>query len=272
VAARYSSTPVLRNNVGALVSEAVAFGRDIGSRHLRRQRPPSQTWRTSLTSSRDSIGFGSSLLKSVGRSTILLKWYSFRAQRDPKEIRMNIRPVASTSAAVALMTVLSAVPIAAQAAAAGTRRSVAANHWTPPKKSWGDPDLQGSWPTASLVGTPFERPVQFGERRFLTDDELAARDKQFADDAERVKRTTESGAEVDEGTGPPADWGEGSLRKAARITSLIVDPPIPGVHRVGTAASQKQWNDGTRCRVRTQLLAKQLQRRSLEWPGRSRSL
>ena len=138
---------------------------------------------------------------------------------------MNIRPVASTSAAVALMTVLSAVPIAAQAAAAGTRRSVAANHWTPPKTSWGDPDLQGSWPTASLVGTPFERPVQFGERRSLTDDELAARDKQFADDAERVKRTTESGAEVDEGTGPPAHWGEGSLRKAARITSLIVDPP-----------------------------------------------
>src|SRR4029077_13080954 len=127
--------------------------------------------------------------------------------------------LASLSAAVALMTMLSAVPIAAQAPASAARKGVAAKPWTPPKTAWGEPDLQGSWPTASLVGTPFERPVQFGERTFLTDEELAARDKQFADDEERVKRTTEDGAEVNDGTGPPAHWGEGGLRKAARMSS-----------------------------------------------------
>jgi hypothetical protein len=138
---------------------------------------------------------------------------------------MTRQRIASVSAAVALMTVLSAVPTAAQARVAAATKGVAAKSWTPPKTAWGDPDLQGSWPTASLVGTPFERPPQFGERRLLTDEELAARDKQLVADEERVQKTTETGAEVDEGTGPPAHWGEGSLRKAARMTSLIVDPP-----------------------------------------------
>jgi hypothetical protein len=115
-------------------------------------------------------------------------------------------------------------PAEAQSAAPRASKNAAKN-WTPPRTPWGDPDLQGSWPTASLVGTPFERSAEFGERRFLTDVEVAARDKQLADDAERVSKTTEAGADVEDGTGPPAHWGEGSLRKAARMTSLIVDPP-----------------------------------------------
>jgi hypothetical protein len=137
---------------------------------------------------------------------------------------MKTRFAASMSMA-AVMTMLAAVPIAGQAPAATAKRRAAAAPWTPPKTPWGDPDLQGSWPTASLVGTPFERPAQFGERRLLTNEELAAREKQYADDAERVAKTTEAGADVDDGTGPPAHWGEGGLRKAAPMTSLIVDPP-----------------------------------------------
>jgi len=136
---------------------------------------------------------------------------------------MSARCAASIGAAV-LMAVLTAVQLAAQAPA-GARTIVAAASWSAPRTSWGDPDLQGSWPTASLVGTPFERPTQFGERTLLTDEEFATRQRQFAADAERVRSTTESGADVDEGTGPPAHWGEGALRKASRLTSLIVDPP-----------------------------------------------
>ena len=141
----------------------------------------------------------------------------------------------------AVMILLAAVPIAAQAPVATAKRRVAAAPWTPPKTPWGEPDLQGSWPTASLVGTPFERPVQFGEREYLTDEELAARDKQFADEAERVKRTTEDGADVDEGTGPRTR----GVTKAARMTSLIVDP------RNGRFPPQTAWgqlraaNNGT---------------------------
>ena len=118
---------------------------------------------------------------------------------------MNPRFAASMSMA-AVMTVLAAVPIAAQAPAAIAKRRAAAAPWTPPKTPWGEPDLQGSWPTASLVGTPFERPAQFGERRLLTNEEIAAREKQYADDAERVAKSTEAGADVDDWTGPPAHW------------------------------------------------------------------
>ena len=56
-------------------------------------------------------------------------------------------------------------------------RSVAAQQsttatWTAPRTAWGDPDLQGKWTNAN-TGTPLERRVEFGDREFLTDEELA---------------------------------------------------------------------------------------------------
>ena len=41
-----------------------------------------------------------------------------------------------------------------------------------PRNVWGQPDLQGVWNFSSNV--PFQRPQQFGEREFMTDDEIAA--------------------------------------------------------------------------------------------------
>src|ERR1700676_5087492 len=43
---------------------------------------------------------------------------------------------------------------------------------TPPRTSWGDPDLQGVWSFATL--TPLERPRQLAGREFLTEAEAAA--------------------------------------------------------------------------------------------------
>jgi hypothetical protein len=42
-----------------------------------------------------------------------------------------------------------------------------------PRTPWGDPDLQGIWPSAVLVDVPFERPASFGTRDQLTDEEFA---------------------------------------------------------------------------------------------------
>ena len=39
----------------------------------------------------------------------------------------------------------------APATASGTR-------WTSPRTPWGDPDLQGLWPSLDMQGTPYERP------------------------------------------------------------------------------------------------------------------
>ena len=55
---------------------------------------------------------------------------------------------------------LTSVPIAGQA---------------PARTSWGDPDLQGMWDTRTY--TPFERPVEFGTREFMTAEEAAERER-----------------------------------------------------------------------------------------------
>ena len=48
-------------------------------------------------------------------------------------------------------------------------------NWKQPMTPWGEPDLRGIWPLNHLISTPFQRPEQFGERRFLTDEETSHR-------------------------------------------------------------------------------------------------
>jgi hypothetical protein len=82
--------------------------------------------------------------------------------------------------------------------------------WTHPMTPWGEPDLQGMWPLNHLIGTPFQRPVQFGERRFMTDEEFAAAQKRIA----------ARNARFEAGAIPVAD-----LSGTMRLTSLLIDPP-----------------------------------------------
>ena len=55
-----------------------------------------------------------------------------------------------------------------------------AQQWTPPKTPWGEPDLQGMWPLDHLITTPLVRRGQYGDRRFLTEEEHAAAQKAAA--------------------------------------------------------------------------------------------
>ncbi len=86
---------------------------------------------------------------------------------------------------------------------------------------WGDPDLQGVWTSATR--TPLERPAEFGNREFLTDEEVAKMNadlaKQNHDDetAPSPRRAGQTG-------GGPEHWYERG-RLASRRTSIIVDPP-----------------------------------------------
>ena len=41
---------------------------------------------------------------------------------------------------------------------------------------WGDPDLQGIW--TDTYDTPLQRPARFAGREFLTEEEIAALDKE----------------------------------------------------------------------------------------------
>ncbi|GJM11864.1 MAG: hypothetical protein DHS20C12_02670 [Pseudohongiella sp.] len=53
-----------------------------------------------------------------------------------------------------------------------TQVCVAAEAYETPRTEWGLPDLQGVWNFSSDV--PMQRPEQFGERQFLTDEEITA--------------------------------------------------------------------------------------------------
>jgi hypothetical protein len=106
----------------------------------------------------------------------------------------------------------------------------AAKTWTPPKTAWGDPDLQGVWTSDDFYGIPFERPAEYGNRKFLTDEEYAARAKE----TDLLATSVQAGVYPNAGywarqkgvdaKAVPTNWTE-FARRAPRQTSLVVDPP-----------------------------------------------
>jgi hypothetical protein len=121
--------------------------------------------------------------------------------------------------AVATVSALTAPLAMAQ----GAKPAPAAKTWTTPKTPWGDPDLQGTWTSDDCIGTPLNRPANFGDRGFYTEQEIAQREKQLETQQQTdLQETVGSNARV--GTGPPAHWGE-RARRPCRQTSLVVDPP-----------------------------------------------
>jgi hypothetical protein len=105
----------------------------------------------------------------------------------------------------ARLTALITVAALVSAALLRPEAQSASKPWTQ-VTAWGDPDLTGMWPVTHLNGTPVQRPAQFGERRVLTDQEFAERQKQIALTTERT-----AGA-----------WAE--IGEANRLTSLVVEP------------------------------------------------
>src|SRR5438552_19089488 len=57
---------------------------------------------------------------------------------------------------------------------------------------WGEPDLQGIWNNRFV--TPLERPKEFGTRGFLTEDEIAAAERQLVEQAKHTGRDSREGA------------------------------------------------------------------------------
>jgi hypothetical protein len=111
--------------------------------------------------------------------------------------------------------------------------------WVTPRTPWGDPDLQGSWPTTSMLGVPLTRAPEFGQRNTLTDAEFAERQKRAAEQAALdnsnfdldnplpptgPELTTRGSGQLTVTTpvGPDPHWLEPG--RPSRQASLVVDP------------------------------------------------
>ena len=115
--------------------------------------------------------------------------------------------------------------------------------YRPPRTPWGDPDLQGKWPSGHMTGVPLQRPESFGTRSVLTDAEFAARETQAARQADQDVADFDFAnpsipfGQIGGGQSPPQHWlGRGEPQRQA---SLIVDPPN-GRMPAMTAAAQKR--------------------------------
>jgi hypothetical protein len=101
-----------------------------------------------------------------------------------------------------------------------------AKAWSPAKTAWGDPDLRGTYTSDNSIGVPFERPMQFGERALLNDEEYANRvkgnDEQVAKDLGEFPEAPF--AQDTAANNAPRHWLERGTRPS-RAASLVVDPP-----------------------------------------------
>ena len=75
------------------------------------------------------------------------------------------------------------------------------------KLPWGDPDLQGIWPSTDMVGVPFERPAELAGRNEISEKEFAERQAQatrraVADNEESVSAAAPTGDGAGSTDGP----------------------------------------------------------------------
>jgi hypothetical protein len=98
--------------------------------------------------------------------------------------------------------------------------------YSAPRTPWGHPDLQGTWTTDDARSVPLQRAPEFGDRRWLTDQEFA--DRKRRDDETRGDVRVAAGTFV----------GEVGSR-THRQTSLVIEPANGRVPSRTPAAEQR---------------------------------
>jgi hypothetical protein len=145
------------------------------------------------------------------------------------------------------------VCVAAPPGVAGQRpgRSVAETEpYQVPRTPWGDPDLQGMWPSSEMIGVPLQRDPALGTRNTLTDEEFARRQEQAVRQASADLEEFAGERSGGGGVGPPPHWLERGTPQ--RQASLIIDPPdgrLPpmtpdGERRAAERARRSSTGDG----------------------------
>jgi hypothetical protein len=88
--------------------------------------------------------------------------------------------------------------------------------YEPARTAWGDPDMRGMFPIDNIASLPMNRPANYGDRFWLTEEEYAQRQAQ-------ANRSDQAYAAEDEsGTIGMGHWVESDA--SGRRTSLLVSP------------------------------------------------
>jgi hypothetical protein len=88
-----------------------------------------------------------------------------------------------------------------------------------PRTPWGHPDLQGTW--FVIEDVPLERSAANAGKQFLTDEEVAAADKQKAAGPGRNTRAGDAARDVEGAYNAAFN----SILKTGKRTSRVIDPP-----------------------------------------------
>lgn len=131
--------------------------------------------------------------------------------------------------ALAALLVLVTVMTCSSVLVAGQSNLVAGEPWSPPRTSWGAPDLQGTW--TNTTTTPLQRPDAFAGRERLTDEE-------------RVELDAREAAAHANHKPPPGSTGTYNrfwMDQGSRTsqTSLIVDPTTGRLPSLTPQAQQR---------------------------------
>ena len=95
-------------------------------------------------------------------------------------VPVPFRWAAAVAVAVVFLASVSGAGQSRNGAGTTAKEAPAPRAWTTP---WGDPDLQGVYNILSL--TPLERPRQFADREFLTEEEAAAIERRAGEGADK---------------------------------------------------------------------------------------
>jgi len=127
-------------------------------------------------------------------------------------------------AVLGMLTVLCFAHGSALAQSAPASKSeTAAKSAALPRTADGHPDLQGTWTNQTL--TPFQRPAQFANKEFFTEEEAAAYEKSSADPTEEEGVITPASPDFGRRSYNTAFTDRGTHVSKTMRTSMVIDPP-----------------------------------------------
>ena len=105
---------------------------------------------------------------------------------------------------------------------------------------WGEPDLQGIW--SNPAATPLQRAEEYGTREFLTEEEIAAAERELIDRSQALGRDSrdQAGSEVDVARAYNQHWRGDPSSVRGRRTSKVIDPPDGRIPPLTPEAEQRR--------------------------------